>query len=51
MAAVRQSVGVAEEDEIKVIKYIHYNFEWLEVSEKTIDNFLKGKSKNDGKKK
>ena len=29
MKAAREKLGVAEDEQIKIIKYIHYNFEWL----------------------
>ena len=40
MAAVREKLEVKEGEEIKIIKYIHYNFEWMEICEKSIDNFI-----------
>lgn len=51
MKAVREKLEVSEQEQIKIIKYIHYNFEWLEICEKSIDKFLKGKAKPEGKKK
>jgi hypothetical protein len=46
--AVKAKVGVA--DPIKVIKYVNYDFEWVEISKENIERLMKRK-KNGGNQK
>ena len=32
--AVKECLKVSDEEELKIIKYIHYNFEWVEICER-----------------
>jgi hypothetical protein len=41
VGAVRKRTGC--EEEIKIAKYVYYNFEWMEVSRLNIESVVKGK--------
>lgn len=43
--AMIEKLGIAEDVKVKLMKYVHYDFEWVEISEKFIDKFLKNKGK------
>jgi hypothetical protein len=41
LVAVKKRVGC--EEEVKIAKYVYYNFEWMEISRQNIENVIKGK--------
>jgi hypothetical protein len=40
-----------EGENLILVKYVNYNFEWVKIEQKTIDNFVKGKVNNENQKK
>lgn len=45
-AAVKKKLGFEETESLRIAKYVHYDFEWIEISEKYIEKYLKSKAGN-----
>lgn len=42
---MKEKLKIGEDVKVRLMKYVHYDFEWVEISEKHIDKFLKNKGK------
>ena len=49
--AVRNKLKIDEERKIRLVKYFNYNFEWVEIGNKMIEDHIKGRSQKKNNKK